>query len=455
MKNDLKLFGILLLPVLLLTLFTACAAAPEPVSTPLYVPSSSRVWRHRDSRQKYTEADYQLALSFRTEGYRDQSVAEFNRSVLDWEDEEAYHKTEAALRRIWDSLPEDDPNRDFFGTTLSNTWDECSARHYEACGRRKAPCHSGSVSYETYGDIYGDRVVVKGGYADYWFDYQIPDETSLTVGRRDELFLSVETGMRAYLSSQSQQALSDEKTMEKALADELKRLLKNLSSELSAVDSEVYYDWEAPYQEELSNSGTEWETEPTSYTKEQYEQVLSALKSEGYEAMPIGEFDRRTNAVFQNDDQRYGISYLYELVVNFLPEDDSNAFFLRVTVPASLEEYQAKSQEVYTEKRCDPERSQSVGSGREEDVFGDKVTVGYTETDYSFTYRILDPAGLTVQARDRFLKSVEEAAQKLLDDGQITTQAGFKAGLEAAGKAAGGRAIEFTGCEVHYFEQSR
>ena len=49
----------------------------------------------------------------------------------------------------------------------------------------------------------------------------------------------------------------------------------------------------------------------------------------------------------------------------------------------------------------------------------------------------------------------DEAAQKLLDDGQITTQAGFKAGLEAAGKAAGGRAIEFTGCEVHYFEQSR
>ena len=68
---------------------------------------------------------------------------------MDWDDEEAYHRTEESIQRIFTTLEEEDALYGFVHGTLSNTWDECDRRHYETCQQEKNPWHSGDAYCET------------------------------------------------------------------------------------------------------------------------------------------------------------------------------------------------------------------------------------------------------------------------------------------------------------------
>ncbi len=200
---------------------------------------------------------------------------------------------------------------------------------------------------------------------------------------------------------------------------------------------------------------------PTAYTKAQYDLVISALKFEGYEKMSIAEFNRKINAVLNGDGywDEGGVGYAYEMVMMFLESTDPNAPFLLNTVQASRDEYNARSEEVYGDKRVDPDFRGSAEIYQESDIYGDTVRRDIARADYTFTYRILDQDKLTVEARDQFLQNVMQGAQdylngrtpgELLDDKD--GEAHFKTALEAAGKAATTGYIEFTGCEVEYYD---
>lgn len=152
-------------------------------------------WRGSD---KYTEEDYEQVRSYQAAGYENMSVDEFNRMVMDWEDEDAFHKTEEVFQRIFYSLKETDPMADFVYGTLSNTWDECERKHYGICQRQKNPWHSGEAFLETYGDVFGDKEFLTGSYADYSFDYTIPDEQTVTVAQRDGILKGVDEDMQAF-----------------------------------------------------------------------------------------------------------------------------------------------------------------------------------------------------------------------------------------------------------------
>lgn len=219
-------------------------------------------------------------------------------------------------------------------------------------------------------------------------------------------------------------------------------------------------------------NGWDWDPDdyPSSYTQEQYDLVIRSLKFEGYEKMSIAEFNRKLNAALYDYagedkdgvDKIEKLNYAYEMVLSYLPEDDPNAGFLLNTVQASREEYSTRLNEVYTGKRVDPTFSGRASCFREEDVFGDKIRTEYAQAEYEFTYRILDQDKLTVAARDQFLQDVLSGAQAYLDaktPGQIIDdpdgEASFTAALEAAGKAASNANIEFTGCEVRYYDDYR
>lgn len=446
---------------------SACTTnTPEPVPVHVDRPGSYSRFRFSNSDSQYTKADYDLALSFRSDKYMELTVDAFNRSVLDWDNEDAFHKTEESLQRLFWTLQEEDPNADFIFTTLSYTWDECRTRHYNHCKREQNPSYSGSAERETIGDIFGDPVVLKGGYADYWFDYKIPDGTALTVAQRDAALQSVDTEMQKFLDGQTEKALKDEKSMEKALLTELKRILEKLDGALVyAAKCDVSYDWDSNMEEEEKGKKPVSETSSDpftdTYTKEQYDLALRSLQFPKYENMSIAEFDRKINAAFMNDDDEDGtksLNFAYEMVTCHLPDDDPNQTFFRLTVPCSLEEYYTKTREVFSGKPADPEFSGNSSSYKEEDVFGDRVQTDYAEADYSFTYRILDPNQLTVRERDQFLTAVEKGAQEYLknklESGNVT-ESEFKAGLEAAGKAASNARITFTGCEIYGFDSHR
>lgn len=254
MKKNLLICGALLAALTI----TACASAsgasaPVPTAAPAVsaapgTAERSRRWYYNDKQMQYTKADHALLQSFQFTNYESMSVAEFNARVLDRTNEAAYHKTEESLERLRWSLPDTDPLSPFFETVICRTWDECEIKHYNACERKKLPYTGGCAEYEKYGDVYGDQVLIAGGYADFWYSYEMPDETKITVAEREAFLKGVEDGIQAFLDKQTEAAMKKEETMEKALQAELDRLLKALSSDkIKAADGDMSYCWDSMY----------------------------------------------------------------------------------------------------------------------------------------------------------------------------------------------------------------
>lgn len=462
-------------------LSTACAAPPASSlpATPTDADARSgmthqgRYYRGTDLG-KYTQADYDLLLSFKTAEYPTMTVAAFNKAVLDWQDETAYHKTEQALERVFHSLPEEDPNADFIFRTLSTTWRECEKKHYNACAQSTAPMYSGWAKYETYGDVFGDQVTLTGAYLDFDFNYTIPDETALTVAERDQLLQSLETGMQEFLEAQAQAALKNEEAMEKTLLEELKKRLQQLDSRIVwAGEADAGYWWDQSWDEqENPHSGTTVmqsgsasnasDYEHTDrYTKQQYNLALAQLQFEGYETMSVAEFNRRVNAAFDTDGgDEDGLWFAYDMVLSYLPETDPNYNFFHGTIQAAQEEYDARMKEVLQGKREDPQAQGDVSLELHEDVFGDQVVVGAVQASYTFTYQLTDPNTLTVAQRDAFLAAVRQSVKTALNeavakDGGSMSERDLKKVVENAGKTASTSAIQYSGCEIDYFEMYR
>lgn len=191
------------------------------------------------------------------------------------------------------------------------------------------------------------------------------------------------------------------------------------------------------------------------YTSEQYNRLINALTIPDYKDMSIAEFNRRVYAALSdekaNDDSLF---FIYYEVLSFLPEEDPNAEYLINTVQISLEEYNSRMHEVYSGERTDPEYFGSAVIVRNDDVFGDPVSISYGNVEYSFTYRILDQDNLTVSERDLFLQKIIQSVQENLELHwkENLTEEEYGNALQEAGKAASTPEIEFIGCEINYLE---
>ena len=208
------------------------------------------------------------------------------------------------------------------------------------------------------------------------------------------------------------------------------------------------------YQEGVWDSSGELKPDPQTghyYTKEQYEQV-AALKTEGYESLSIAEFNRTLYAALNESE---ALSEAFGRVLMDLPETDPLAPFLVNTAQPSLNEYNARLNEVYSGRAEDPSFSGQLSRTETANVYGDTVEVGWTEAGYSFTYRILDQDGLTVAERDAFLQSILKGMQDCLDD--LSTESlrdegklkqTLQAELDRLGAAAATGQIAYTGGAV-------
>ena len=200
-----------------------------------------------------------------------------------------------------------------------------------------------------------------------------------------------------------------------------------------------------------SVSDAEYPQEP-SYTKAQYQELLKRIKLKGYEEMSIAEFNRRINALLsaENDGQRE----LYEQILAFLPADDPEADYLCNTVQASLGEYSARMDEVFSGEQNDPVFYGSVELELEEDVFGDRVVTGGRHADYEFSYRILHQDKLTVKERDDFLQNIMHSMQDYADENceDPFTEEGLRKILTTAGKKYATDKISFTSGKITNIE---
>lgn len=239
--------------------------------------------------------------------------------------------------------------------------------------------------------------------------------------------------------------------MEKTLDAELGRILEKLEGGLAwGGQKEICYYWDSRYDER--NDSKDWEDEEDEEEKytpqEKYDLVLKALKPDGYEKMSLAEFNRKTHAALSEYDEIMDISYLYEMVLMELEEEqsritnktDADVKFLQTTVSNSMDEYYAAERSLYARKQIDPEYAVSINASRKEDVYGDEVVVDLAEGYYSFTYHILDADKLTVAERDKFLEDVVSEVQKRVDNadrGQKLDEAFLKRRLTGPEKPRG------------------
>lgn len=444
---------------------TPDAAEADSNSSTCYGSSHSGRYGWQWSNSHYTQEDYNLVMSFRTDGYQDQTVAEFDQRVLDWKDEASYHKMEETLRRLYSGLSREDKNADFIFGTLSNTWNACQKKHYDTCAREKNPWYEGYSEYETFGDVYGDQVCLTSAIADFDFDYRIADENAITVGERDAILNSIAEKLTEYMRGQPAEKLRDEDAMEKTLQAELEKSLEALEGgSLSWAGScGLSYWWEAPWEtecyedEEEEQDEEKEETPPEGYTQEQYAQVLERLQYDRHKDMSIAEFDRMINALFTgneiNQQDLENFYQTFEIVSAYIDENDPASTFLCDTVPNALNEYEARARTVYTGRQVDPTYNDQLSLSHTEDVFGDQIPVEFLEADYTLTYRILDADALTVGQRDAFLADIKSGAKDILaeamKEGEVNESSLQRALLEA-GKKAETSSISLTGCEVDY-----
>ena len=123
-------------------------------------------------------------------------------------------------------------------------------------------------------------------------------------------------------------------------------------------------------------------------------------------------------------------------MASYIENTDPNAGYLRNTIPASLEEYQTRLNEVYSGKQMDPQFSATAEAVRTVDVLVMRIR------QEGCGWNIPSPTGfwirdsLTVGEQDAFLQQVMQAAQTLLEEEQEQghTEQEFQALLDTAGK---------------------
>lgn len=228
------------------------SATPSPSASPTPAEETteytSPIGFGRRGINKYTKADYELAMSFKVNGWQDMSVADFNAKLLNVSDESSYHKSEDALLRVIWTLDEKDSNADFLLGPLRTSIYECRTKHYSACAYDKLPSWDGYVEYAKYADVFGDQVQIASSYADYNFRYRFSNESTVTVAQREAFLQNVEKGMQTFLDKQTEDDLKKEAVMEKALTAELVRLAKEQGGDaITAEGCGANYYWENFY----------------------------------------------------------------------------------------------------------------------------------------------------------------------------------------------------------------
>lgn len=189
-----------------------------------------------------------------------------------------------------------------------------------------------------------------------------------------------------------------------------------------------------------------------SYTKAQYNDLMKIIKLDGYEDMSIAKFNSQIYGLLSSDNEKENM--LFEQILSDIPNDDPNAAYMCNTVQASLGEYTARLEEVFSGKQNDPVFYGSAEKKIEKNVYGDQVVTGSRYVSYEFTYRILDQDKLTVRERDAFLQTIIRAVQDQTD--QTTSETFTKEKLQkilaAAGENASNDKISFTGGGVTEIE---
>lgn len=201
----------------------------------------------RNSSPERNNAAYEKLIAYKTEGYEQQSVADFNAVLASTPDE----LTEflAAVADVISAISPDDENYNFFTTTISFSSQELYCEHMEEELTFHMPLSKQSRSCD-YLDEDGEAVYDFSCFVEADVAYSINDPKLVTVAERDKALLTFKEEMQNYLNSLSEAQITGG-NIKKMLIDKSAELANSLSTEnMKLSPCEIYLL-------EINDAGTE------------------------------------------------------------------------------------------------------------------------------------------------------------------------------------------------------
>ena len=224
------------LPIIFAALFmvsalTGCAgrnsspeqnnATAQSSKTNISQPVTSTTGASSPTISPNTSAAYEKLIAYKTEGYGQQSIADFNTTLASTPDE----LTEflAAVADVISTISPDDENYDFFTTTISFSSQELYGEHMGEeffismpLSKLSRPCD--------YLDDEGETVYDFTCFVDATAVYSIQAPKFVSVAERDKALLTFKEEMQNYLNGLSE---------EEIVGGDIKKMLTDKSTELA------------------------------------------------------------------------------------------------------------------------------------------------------------------------------------------------------------------------------
>ncbi len=172
-------------------------------------------------------AAYEKLIAYKTEDYRQQSVADFNAALASTPDELTVFLAEIA--DVINTISPDDENYDFFTTTMSFSSHELYCEHMGEEFAFFIPISKESKLCD-YLDDEGNPVYEFTCFIESNVPYSIADLKLVTVAERDKAFLTFKEEMQNYLSGLSEIEIAGN-DIKKMLTDKSAELANSLSTE--------------------------------------------------------------------------------------------------------------------------------------------------------------------------------------------------------------------------------
>lgn len=347
-----------------------------------------------------TPEDYRSLFTLKTPDYQEMRLADFNRAVLEWMDEDYERAGRITCDTGWDdfAVPLTEDERDFVMLSVNfsgvENGMEIQSRY---TGREKDPCINQYLP---------DKVSEECGRSAwcslfYQFSYHIADKETITVGERDRIVGGMMAAIREFWEAEDLESLLQ---LDEAQVVEI---LQGLADAYSTRQLTIRIDEDGVAFERMDERSILEEREPFSQDgSAAYEKLLS-YKTDGYLQLSVAEF----NTLIAPTRDALGEALEAYAEVTISKEAENNDFF-DVTLRASLSELYG---EVFEESAYF-----SVVLSRKERPYVSPID-GYVFYEFLFyanvdiEYHVTSPETLTVAERDRVLRSCREELQSYVD----------------------------------------
>lgn len=384
----------LLAALLITSAATGCAApaaSPEPRDMP---PSLS------------AEADRQRLLALRFDGYEEMTVSAFQNRV--W----ALTDTKEAMDLLERLSKSETP------AALKDTDEAAAFLRYVL-----EPLTAERWTSRTYGGAAtsGFPQPEDNAMVEYDVTLTILDPGSLTVREYNEARLAAMRGMDGVLRGKTEDDLRDEASTLAGIQAAADALVRRLQSDKLGISIEYAYFPLPPRENDAESERLRKDSEPRrspSGTEADYRSLL-ALKTPGYEALPLADFNRALLAWADEDHARM------ERIECDMARDDFH-------VPLAGEERSFVTLTTFLSGMENGKYVQSVytGRGMEAPVYAESLpqraieeagTAAWCSLSYRFSYSIADPQTVTVGERDTRIDNMIHAVRAFWNDMDLET----------------------------------